>query len=78
MVNKLLYRGWIRPFKSPMALSIIFIKHYHNEKLRICINYYALNNNTIKDHYPFPLINKILRIITSMFYLTRINLRMVY
>ena len=57
-----------------MALSIVFTKYYHNKKLRMCINYYTLNNNTVKDDYSFPLINKILRIIAGVSYLTRINL----
>ena len=61
-----------------MVSSIIFIKHRHNKKLRICINYHTLNNNTVKDRYPLPLINKILWMITGVSYLTRINLRTVY
>ena len=40
----------------------------------MCINYRALNNNAVKDYYPFFLINKILRIIAGVFYLTRIDL----
>ena len=74
MINKLLYRDWIRPLKSFMASNIIFTKYYHNKKLQIYINYYTLNNNTIKDRYPFPLINKTLQITAGTFYLTRINL----
>ena len=61
-----------------MASSTVFTKRRHNKKLRIYINYRALNNNTIKDHYPFPLINKILRITAGAFYLTRINLWTAY
>ena len=73
-VDELLYRGWIRPLKSPVASSIIFTRHRYNKKLQMYINYHALNNNIIKDHYPFPLINKTLRMTTGVSYLTRIDL----
>ena len=76
-INKLLNRGWIRPLKSPVVSNIIFARRY-NKKLRIYINYHTLNTNIVKNRYPLPLINEILRIMAGAIYFTRINLRMAY
>ena len=77
-VDELLHRGSIWPLKSLITSSIIFTKYCHNKKLRIYIDYRTLNNNTVKDCYPFPFINKTLRITAGASYLTCIYLRTAY
>ena len=53
-----LEKGYIRPSESPMALPILFVPK-KNGKLRLCVNYRQLNNATIKNRYPLPLISEL-------------------
>ena len=52
-----LANGFIRPFKSPAGASILFDRK-SDSSLRLCVNYRGLNNLTIKNRYPLPLIGE--------------------
>ena len=52
-----LANGFIRPSKS-LARAPIFFDRKPNRSLRLCVNYWSLNNITIKNRYPLPLIGK--------------------
>ena len=52
-----LVNDFIWPSKSPAGASILFDKK-PNKSLRLCVNYWGLNNITIKNQYPLPLIGK--------------------
>ena len=54
-----LANGFIRPSKSPASTPILFDRKL-NSFLRLYINYQGLNNLTIKNWYPLPLIKKLL------------------
>ena len=49
--------GFIRPSKSPAGASILFDKK-PDGSLRLCVDYRGLNNLTIKNRYPLPLIGE--------------------
>ena len=49
--------GFIRLFKSPAGAPILFDKKLDGS-LCLCVNYWGLNNLTIKNRYPLPLIEK--------------------
>ena len=49
--------GFIRPSKS-LAGAPIFFDKKPNGSLRLCVDYRGLNNLTIKNQYPLPLIDK--------------------
>ena len=49
--------GFIRPFKSPAGAPILFDKK-PDGSLRLCVDYRGLNNLTIKNRYPLPLIGE--------------------
>ena len=49
--------GFIRPSKSPASAPILFDKK-PDGSLRLCVNYQGLNNLTIKNRYPLPLIEE--------------------
>lgn len=51
--------GRIRPSKSPMASPVFFIKK-KGGGLRLCTDYRYLNEHTIKNRYPLPLISELL------------------
>ena len=42
--------------------------------LRLCVNYRKLNDITVKDRYPLPLIDETLRQIAGVKYFTRLDL----
>ena len=52
-----LANGFIRPSKSPAGASILFVQK-KDGSLRLCVDYRGLNNLTIKNHYPLPLIGE--------------------
>ena len=54
-----LTNGFIRPSKSP-AEAPIFFNRKPDRSLHLCIDYWGLNNITIKNWYPLPLIGKLL------------------
>ena len=52
-----LANGFIRPSKTLTAAPILFDRK-PNGSLRLCIDYWDLNNITIKTWYPLPLIGE--------------------
>ena len=54
-----LANGFIRPSKSPAGAPILFDRK-SDGSLRLCVNYRGLNNLTIKNRYPLPLIGELL------------------
>ena len=54
-----LANGFIWPLKSPASASILFVKK-PNGSFCLYVDYRGLNNFTIKNWYPLPLIGKLL------------------
>ena len=52
-----LANGFIWPSKSPTGAPILFDSK-PNGSLRLCVDYWGLNNLTIKNRYPLPLIGQ--------------------
>ena len=52
-----LANGFIRPSKSPAGAPILFDKK-QDGSLRLCVDYRGLNNITIKNQYPLPLVDE--------------------
>ncbi|KAI5115279.1 hypothetical protein M0805_000711, partial [Coniferiporia weirii] len=72
-----LHKGYIRPSKSPMASPFFFVGKKDNE-LRACQDYRALNEGTIKNAYPLPLISKLMDKLKGAKYFTKLDLRSGY
>lgn len=49
--------GFIRPSQSPAGAPILFVKKPRGG-LRLCVDYRGLNNATIKNRYPLPLVGE--------------------
>ena len=54
-----LANGFVRPSKSPASALILFDRK-SDGSFRLCVNYWGLNNLTIKNRYPLPLIRDLL------------------
>ncbi len=52
-----LANGFIIPFKSLAGAPILFDKKPYSS-LRLCVDYKSLNNLTIKNRYPLPLVGE--------------------
>ena len=52
-----LANGFIRPSKSPTG-ALILLNKKPDRSLRLCMDYRGLNNITIKNRYPLPLIGE--------------------
>jgi hypothetical protein len=52
-----LRRGLIRQSELPAGYPILIV--YQNEKYRVYVDYRGLNEITIKNSYPLPLIHKL-------------------
>ncbi|CAK1597383.1 unnamed protein product [Parnassius mnemosyne] len=56
IVNELLKHSIIRESKSPYSSPIILVKKKNGDD-RLCVDFRELNANTLRDHYPLPLIS---------------------
>jgi len=55
-IQSSLARGWIKHSTSPIAAPCFFVKK-PNGGFRLCIDYRAVNNITVKNKYPLPLVS---------------------
>ena len=76
-IKELLELGYIRPSSSPFASSVVLVKKKYGT-LRVCIDYTALNKNTIKNRYPIPRIDELMDELQGGKYFSKIDLRLRY
>src|SRR5580692_3178868 len=76
-LNKGLDRGWIQHSISPAGAPILFVPK-KDGKLRLCVDYCALNAVTRKNQHTLPLISEILDRLNGAQYLTKIDLQDAY
>jgi hypothetical protein len=55
-LDDLLAKGFIRPSKSSWDFLVLFVEKKDGSK-RLCVDYHALNQVTIKNKYPLPRID---------------------
>ena len=58
-IDDLLAQGHIRPLQSPYGAPILFVPK-KDGRWRMCVDYRALNKQTIRDRYPLPRIDDLL------------------
>ena len=77
-INDNLEKGYIRPSKSPMATPFFFVNKKGTSKKWPCQDYCYLNNWTVKNTYPLPLISDIMDKVKTMKYFTKMGVRLGY
>ena len=73
-IEENLKTGRIRPSKSPMASPVFFVKK-KDGSLRLVQDYRKLNEMTIKNSYPLPLISDIITKLRKAKYFTKLDVR---
>ena len=73
-VKEQLRKGYIRPLKSPQTAPVFFVGKKDGKK-RMVQDYRYLNEWTIKNNYPLPLISDVLENIGTKKVFTKIDLR---
>jgi hypothetical protein len=76
-IKELLEMGHIRPNSSPFASSLVLVKKKHGTMM-MCIDYRAMNKNTIKNRYPIPRIDELLDEFHGAVCFSKIDLRSGY
>ena len=69
--------GFIQPSKSPFGAPILFVKK-KDGTMRMCVDYRALNNITIKNSYPLPRVDELFDRLQGAKYFSKIDLRSGY
>jgi len=73
-VDDQLRKGYIRPSKSPQT-SLVFFVGKKNGSKQMVMDYHNLNDQTVKNNYPLPLITELINNMGSKKVFTKINLR---
>ena len=72
-LKKHLFKGFIQVSSSSAAFSVIFIKKPEGG-LYLCVDYCDLNNLTVKNRYPLPLIRETLNLLTLSVIFTKLDI----
>jgi len=73
-----LKKGFIRRSESPAGAPVLFVPKKDSKKLRLCVDYRALNKITVKNRCPLPLISETLDRLSTARIFTKLDLKGAY
>jgi hypothetical protein len=76
-IDELLEKDYIRPSTSPWSTPVLFVEKKDGTK-RMCIDYRALNEVTVKNKYPLPRIEDVFDQLRGASVFSKIDLRSGY
>jgi hypothetical protein len=76
-LSELEQKGYVRPSSSSWVAPALFVEK-KDKRQRLCIDYRALNEVTIKNKYPLPRINDLFDQLGRVKYFSKIDLRSWY
>lgn len=74
-LNKMIKEGKIRPSSSSVGSQILLVPKPNRKGVRICIDYRHLNQHTVKDKTPLPIMLELQRRIFGADFITQIDLK---
>jgi hypothetical protein len=76
-IKELLEKGFIHPSSSPSGAPVIFVPKKDGTQ-RLCVDYHALYEVTIKSKYPLPRIDDLFNQLRGACVFSKIDLRSGY
>ena len=76
-IRSSLAAGIIRPSSSPAGAGFFFVGK-KDKSLRPCIDYRGLNNITVKNRYPLPLLSSAFEMLQEATVFSKLDLRNAY
>jgi hypothetical protein len=76
-LNELEQKGYIKPSSSPWGAPVLFVKK-KDGSMRLCVDYRALNEVTVKNKYPLPRIDDLFDQLKGSMYFSKIDMRSEY
>jgi len=76
-IKENLEKGFIKKSKSPAGAPVLLVKK-KDGSLRLCVDYRKLNEMTIRNSYPLPLISELLDRVKGSKYFTKLDLKSAY